>query len=59
MFAHTLYLRTKFTPQDGSNLVQCGNWTYYIALPGSNDVQTEMSVWSVSRTPIQDIQTLR
>ena len=59
MFAHFLYLRTKFSSlQDGFNLVQRGNWTYYITRPGSNGVETEMGLWSISRAPITDIQTL-
>lgn len=36
--------------QDGFNLVQRGNWTYRIERPGSNSTQTEMGLWSVSRS---------
>jgi alpha-1,3-glucan synthase len=43
--------------QDGFNLVQRGNWTYYIVRPGSNDTATEMGLWSISRSGIQNAQT--
>ncbi len=36
--------------QDGFNLVQRGNWKYRIERPGSNHTQTEMGLWSVSRS---------
>lgn len=44
--------------QDGFNLVQRGNWTYYIQRPGSNGTQTEMGLWSVSRSAITGYQTV-
>ena len=44
--------------QDGFNLVQRGNWTYYISRPGSNNTQTEMGLWSVSRSAINGYQTV-
>lgn len=44
--------------QDGLNLVQRGNWTYVIDRPGSDGVQTEMGLWSVSRAAIPGVQTL-
>lgn len=42
--------------QDGFNLVQWGNWTYRIELPGSNGTQTEIGWWSVTRAALQTIQ---
>ena len=44
--------------QDGFNLVQRGNWTYYIQRPGSNNTQTEMGLWSASRSAINGYQTV-
>ena len=44
--------------QDGFNLVQRGNWTYYIQRPGSNGTQTEMGLWSVSRSALTGYQTV-
>ena len=59
IFSHFLALRKQFSSlQDGFNLVQRGNWTYYISRPGSNNTQTEMGLWSVSRAPLDDVQTL-
>ena len=59
MFAHFLYLRTVYSSlQDGFNLVQRGNWTYRIQYPGSNGTQTEMGLFSVSRSGISGIQNL-
>ncbi|KAI0647127.1 glycoside hydrolase family 13 and glycosyltransferase family 5 protein [Trametes meyenii] len=59
IFAHFLSLRQTFSSlQDGFNLVQRGNWTYYIARPGSNNTLTEMGLWSASRAPISGVQTL-
>ncbi|KZO95858.1 glycosyltransferase family 5 protein [Calocera viscosa TUFC12733] len=37
---------------DGFNLVQLGNWTYFIQRPGSNETQTEMGLWSTAREAI-------
>ncbi|TFY55439.1 hypothetical protein EVG20_g9317, partial [Dentipellis fragilis] len=57
--AHFLYLRTVYGAlQDGFNLVQRGNWTYYIQRPGSNQTATEMGLWSASRAAIPNVQTL-
>ncbi|KAM5531218.1 hypothetical protein V8D89_015136, partial [Ganoderma adspersum] len=59
IFSHFLALRNQFgSLQDGFNLVQRGNWTYYISRPGSNNTQTEMGLWSVSRAPLDGVQTL-
>jgi alpha-1,3-glucan synthase len=59
MFGHFLYLRSMYSSlQDGFNLVQRGNWTYFIQLPGSNETQTEMGLWSISRSGIPGVQTL-
>lgn len=59
MFAHFMYLRTVYGAlQDGFNLVQRGNWTYFIDRPGSNGTLTEMGLWSVSRSSIEGVQTL-
>ncbi|EJF65933.1 glycoside hydrolase family 13 and glycosyltransferase family 5 protein [Dichomitus squalens] len=59
LFTHFLALRKQFSSlQDGFNLVQRGNWTYFIARPGSNGTLTEMGLWSVSRSPISGVQTL-
>jgi alpha-1,3-glucan synthase len=59
LFAHFLYLRTVYPSlQDGFNLVQRGNWTYFIQRPGSNHTQTEMGLWSISRSGIPTVQNL-
>ena len=59
MIAQFNRLRTIYgSLQDGFNLVQRGNWTYYIQRPGSNGTQTEMGLWSVSRSPIIGYQTV-
>ena len=59
MFAHFLYLRTVYSSlQDGFNLVQRGNWTYDIQLPGSNQTVTEKGLYSVSRSEISTVQNL-
>lgn len=53
LFAQFNYLRAVYgSLQDGFNLVQRGNWTYYIDRPGSNGTSTEMGLWSISRSPI-------
>ncbi|OBZ75598.1 Cell wall alpha-1,3-glucan synthase mok13 [Grifola frondosa] len=58
-FAQFLYLRNTYNAlQDGFNLVQRGNWTYYISRPGSNGTLTEMGLWSVSRSGIDGVQNL-
>ncbi|KAK2466883.1 hypothetical protein APHAL10511_001141 [Amanita phalloides] len=59
LFSQFIYLRTVYGAlQDGFNLVQRGNWTYFIQLPGSNGTMTEMGLWSASRAGIQGVQTL-
>lgn len=59
MFSQFNRLRTIYgSLQDGLNLVQRGNWTYYITRPGSNGTQTEMGLWSVSRSAITGYQTV-
>ncbi|KAK8853442.1 hypothetical protein IAR55_004148 [Kwoniella newhampshirensis] len=48
-----MYLRTRFPSlQDGFGLTQLGNWTHFIQLPGSNMTQTELGMWSVTRSPL-------
>lgn len=54
---HTLR-QTYGALQDGFNLVQRGNWTYYIERPGSNGTGTEMGLWSVSRSELTGYQTV-
>lgn len=52
--AHFNFLRKQYPSlQDGFSLVQLGNWTYDILRPGSNVTQTEIGMWSVSRSPHQ------
>ena len=59
MFAHFLYLRSVYSAlQDGFNLVQRGNWTYFIQRPGSNGTATEMGLFSISRSEISGVQNL-
>jgi alpha-1,3-glucan synthase len=59
MFTQFNRLRTLYgSLQDGLNLVQRGNWTYFIQRPGSNGTQTEMGLWSVSRSAIGGYQTV-
>jgi alpha-1,3-glucan synthase len=59
MFSHFFYLRSVYNSlQDGFNLVQRGNWTYYIQLPGSNGTGTELGFWSLSRSGISGVQQL-
>jgi alpha-1,3-glucan synthase len=59
MFGHLIYLRSVYSSlQDGFNLFQLGNWTYFIQRPGSNQAQTEMGLWSISRSGIPGIQAL-
>jgi len=60
MFAQFFHLRTVYAAlQDGFNLVQRGNWTYFIERPGSNGTATEMGLWSVSRAGIPNVQSLK
>ncbi|TFK76403.1 hypothetical protein BDN72DRAFT_234531 [Pluteus cervinus] len=59
LFAQFHYLRGVYGAlQDGFNLVQRGNWTYFIQRPGSNGTETEMGLWSVSRAAIAGVQQL-
>ncbi|KAG2142801.1 uncharacterized protein EDB93DRAFT_1157751 [Suillus bovinus] len=59
LLKHFLYLRTTYNVlQDGLDLVQHGNWTYFVEFPGSNNVATEMGLWSVSRAGIPNVQNL-
>lgn len=60
MFSHFHHLRQVYPAlQDGFNLVQQGNWTYYIERPGSNGTGTEMGLWSVSRSELAPYQVLQ
>ncbi|KAF8758339.1 glycoside hydrolase family 13 [Rhizoctonia solani] len=57
MMAHFHYLRKQYPVlTDGFRLLQNGNWTSYIQLPGSNRTQTEIGWWSVSRSPLPGLQ---
>ena len=52
-----IYLRSQYPSlQDGFSLTKLGNWTHYIQLPGSNHTPTELGMWSLSRTPVQQQQ---
>ena len=42
--------------QDGLNLVQWGNKTSHIQLPGSNQTATEIGLWYVSRSALSAVQ---
>ncbi|PVF98937.1 putative cell wall alpha-1,3-glucan synthase [Serendipita vermifera] len=42
--------------QDGFNLVQWGNKTHFIELPGSNHSLTELGLWYVSRAALPSVQ---
>ncbi|KAG8751386.1 Cell wall alpha-1,3-glucan synthase ags1, partial [Ceratobasidium sp. 423] len=58
MMSHLHYLCRQYPVlTDGFRLLQNGNWTSYIQLPGSNKTETEIGWWSVSRSPIPGIQT--
>jgi len=60
IFSRFFQLRTIYGAlQDGFNLLQHGNWTYFIDRAGSNGTRTEIGLWSVSRSAIPDIQTLQ
>ncbi|KAG8842358.1 Cell wall alpha-1,3-glucan synthase ags1, partial [Serendipita sp. 411] len=51
------HLRTVYPAlQDGFNLVQWGNKTNFIALPGSNGTLTELGLWYVSRAALPSVQ---
>ncbi|KAK1236528.1 hypothetical protein PQX77_000221 [Marasmius sp. AFHP31] len=59
LFAQFNHLRTIYGAlQDGWNLVQRGNWTYYFERPGSNHTASEMGLWSISRSGVPGVQTL-
>ncbi|TFK55043.1 glycoside hydrolase family 13 and glycosyltransferase family 5 domain-containing protein [Heliocybe sulcata] len=59
VYSQFLYYRSVYNAlQDGFNLVQRGNWTYFIGLPGSNGTLTEKGLWSVSRSGISGVQNL-
>ncbi|KIL69786.1 glycosyltransferase family 5 protein [Amanita muscaria Koide BX008] len=59
LFAQFNYLRTVYGAlQDGFDLIQQGNWTYFVPRPGSNRTETEMGFWSVSRAAIKNVQEL-
>lgn len=50
---HLNYLRQIYPSlQDGFNLVQLGNWTHFIELPGSNKTATELGLWTAQRSPL-------
>lgn len=54
---HQMSARSRYPAlQDGFNLVQRGNWTHFIQLPGSNVTQTELGLWTASRGPLQNQQ---
>ncbi|KAG8809336.1 Cell wall alpha-1,3-glucan synthase ags1, partial [Serendipita sp. 399] len=51
------HLRTIYPSlQDGFNLVQWGNKTHFIGLPGSNGTLTELGLWYVSRAALPSVQ---
>ncbi|KAF4615437.1 hypothetical protein D9613_003090 [Agrocybe pediades] len=57
MFGQFNYLRSHYgSLQDGFNLESLGKWTYTIQRPGSNGTDTEMGLWSVSRSILTDFQ---
>ncbi|KAG2054499.1 hypothetical protein BDR06DRAFT_1007670 [Suillus hirtellus] len=59
LLKHFLYLRTTYNAlQDGFELVQLGNWTYFIEFPGSNGTATELELWSISYAGILNVQNL-
>lgn len=59
VFAQFYYLRSVYSAlQDGFNLVQRGNWTNFIELPGSNGTATEIGLWTASRSSIANVQNL-
>lgn len=59
MFAQFNHLRMVYGAlQDGFNLVQRGNKTYFIERPGSNHTATEMGMWTVSRAGLDNVQKL-
>lgn len=51
------HLRTVYPAlQDGFNLVQWGNKTRFVQLPGSNSTPTELGLWYVSRAALPSLQ---
>lgn len=57
LMSHFNTLRSTYPAlQDGFELVQRGNWTHFIQLPGSNQTETELGWWSVSRAGIPNVQ---
>jgi alpha-1,3-glucan synthase len=53
LISQMMYIREEFpATQDGLNLVQLGNWTHFIQLPGSNTTKTEIGMWSTQRSPL-------
>ncbi|KAG1859045.1 glycoside hydrolase family 13/glycosyltransferase family 5 protein [Suillus tomentosus] len=59
LLKHFSYLRTTYNAlQDGFELVQLGNWTYFVEFPGSDSTATELGLWSVSRAGIPNVQNL-
>jgi alpha-1,3-glucan synthase len=57
LFSQFFYLRSVYPAlQDGFALVQRGNWTYMVDLPGSNGTGTETGLWSVSRGALSPSQ---
>ncbi|OCB86737.1 modular protein [Sanghuangporus baumii] len=59
LFKQFFYLREQYASlTDGFALVQRGNWTHFIQMPGSNQTETEVGLWTASRAGIPDAQTL-
>lgn len=59
LFSQFNHLRQTYGAlQDGFNLVQLGNWTYFIERPGSNGTATEMGLWSVARSELTGYQNI-
>ncbi|KAJ7774879.1 modular protein with glycoside hydrolase family 13 and glycosyltransferase family 5 domains [Mycena metata] len=53
MFARMMSLRSAYPAiQDGFDLIQLNTWTYNIQRPGSDGVDTEMGLYSVSRAAL-------
>ena len=59
LFKQFFFLREQYASlTDGFALVQRGNWTHFIQMPGSNQTQTELGLWTASRAGIPNAQTL-
>ncbi|GJJ12099.1 hypothetical protein Clacol_006340 [Clathrus columnatus] len=57
LIGHFNYLRSTYPAlQDGFDLVQRGNWTHFEQLPGSNETQTELGWWTISRAALSEVQ---